>query len=326
MKKYLTLLKRECWENRFSFFIAPIILAGFTVLLAVFVDINYDNGQIKFELPMKDSTSVNINKGGLEIYSYSEPIEETGDSEVVYRELSHAEAVNQALFISTFLFSLFMIIVFVSYSLTCLQDERKGNSLLFWNSFPVSHTEAVLVKLITASALTPVITLLAIIITQVLIMAVAWLRLMGTDAFEHLIWPNLHLMDAWLAYTVNILVFALGSLSAIGLLLTISATGYRAFILLSLTLLGLAVVTFLITGDGMTAIRFLFIEPMLASTSLFDSNRFPVTNGEAPISLFFTLARQAIETLQSYSFWFAILIGIGMVIAAINMRKYRSEV
>ena len=318
MKKYLTLLKRECWENRFSFFIAPAIIAALLMVSSVFLNAkDFGNGSTGFTIPIEGADLRFFTMG---------PSDAVTDGEVVYSGLNHALVVDSALSVSTTLFALFMIITFVSYSLTCLQDERKGNSLLFWNSFPVSHTEAVLVKLFTASALLPVITLIATMIAQVFIVAVAWLRLMGTDTFGEHVWPNLHLIDAWLAHAVNIFVFALGSLSTVGLLLTISATGYRAFILLALTMLSLAVITFLITKDGMTVIRFLFTDPLVSSTSLFGYGRVPVMTGEIPISLFSNHASQAIKTLQSLSFWLAIGFGGAMVIAAINMRKYRSEV
>ena len=327
MKKYLTLLKRECWENRLSFFIAPIILAGLMMLVATFGNINdRDNGLIEFEMSNKGSTWLYVNNGGQVYVLAGKPREVPGGDEAVSNGLSYVGAINDALFYSIHLFALLMVIVFVSYSLTCLQDEQKSNSILFWNSFPVSHTEAVLVKLFAASALLPAITLIASMMTQVLILVVIWLRLMGTDEFGHHIWPNLHLMEAWLAHAVNILVFTLGSLSTVGLLLTISATGYRAFILLALTLLSLAVITFLITGDGMTVIRFLFTDPLLDSTSLFGSSPERLISGEIPISLFSNHTSQATETLQSQSFWLAVVIGGAMVIAAINMRKYRSEV
>lgn len=318
MKKYLTLLKRECWENRFSFFIVPIILAGLSMVLAAFLNVSdKGNGETQFF----------INKSRAIIdYTFGPSSGATGDGDVVYNGVNHVGAVNEAVFGSAYLFALFMLIAFVSYSLTCLQDERKGNSLLFWNSFPVSHTQAVLVKLFAASALLPAITLVATMMTQVLIIAVLWLRLMGTDTFEHLIWPNLHLIDAWLAHTVNIFVFALGSLSSAGLLLTISATGYRAFILLALTLLILAVVTFFITGDGATVIRFLFTDPLVTSTSMFGHGRTILMAGDLPLSWFSYYADQAINTLQSLSFWLAVGIGVVLVIAAINMRKYRSEI
>jgi ABC-2 type transport system permease protein len=318
MKKYITLLKRECWENRFSFFIAPLILAGLVMLLATFISVtDCGNGNTQSEI------SIN---GQIWDYTCNNPSEVAEGDEAVYEELNltHANVILDSVIAVGTLFSILLLLIFASYSLVCLQDEQKNNSILFWNSFPVSHTEAVLIKVFTASVMLPAITLVAVLMTQLLLIVVVWLRLMGTDSFEHLIWPNLRLMDIWLSNVLNIFVFALGSLSTVGLLLTISATGYRAFILLALTLLSLAAISFLITGDSTTVIRFLFIDTLVDSTSLLGSTA--AVNGDMPASVFSGLAGQAIETLQNHSFWLSILIGVVMVIAAINMRKYRSEV
>ena len=318
MKKYLTLLKRECWENRFSFFIAPVVISSLLMLLAMFLNANdYGNGQI----------GLNASVQGTGLQLLIDPDSKSiANGEAMSSGLNYIKLIDSTLLLITSLLAAYMLITFTSYALTCLQDERKGNSMLFWNSFPVSHTQAVLVKLFTASALLPLITFITTILTQVLIVAVVWLRLIGTDIFAEHVWPNLHLYDAWLAHAVNIFVFALGSLSAIGLLLTISATGYRAFILFALTLLSLAVITFLISGDGTTVIRFLLTDPLVTSTTLFGYGRVPVITSEIPISLFSNHTGQAIKTLHSYSFWLAIFIGCMMVIAAIIMRRYRSEV
>jgi ABC-2 type transport system permease protein len=57
-----------------------------------------------------------------------------------------------------FLYLVFSI-VFASYSLRCLFDDRKNKDILFWRSMPVSETTNVLVKLAMVVVVAPVIML-----------------------------------------------------------------------------------------------------------------------------------------------------------------------
>ena len=89
------------------------------------------------------------------------------------RHRSTSKQIIYAITLSTFtavqLFT--MVIVLFFYLLDSLLAERKDRSILFWKSLPVSDTEVVLSKLLTAAVVVPLFVLVVSAVLQVLFAA-----------------------------------------------------------------------------------------------------------------------------------------------------------
>ena len=69
------------------------------------------------------------------------------------------------------------VVVFL-YGIDALYAERKDKSILFWRSMPVTDTETVISKLITAVVAAPLITTAIVIATQVVLLVLVSLVLL----------------------------------------------------------------------------------------------------------------------------------------------------
>jgi ABC-2 type transport system permease protein len=130
-----TLIRREFWEHRGAFIKAPIIIS---IVLFVITIGAYITGLVL------------ANKSG------SRELADTG-----IRELANLPTEKLAMFwdiqlvtiSSLYLTVLFFVLFF--FLLGSLFDDRKDGSILFWKSLPISDTETVLSKLITAMIFVP---------------------------------------------------------------------------------------------------------------------------------------------------------------------------
>lgn len=75
----------------------------------------------------------------------------------------------------------FIVFVFLAafYLLDCLYTERKDRSILFWRSLPVSDTQTVLIKLVTAVIIIPLILWITLISAHITILILQ--SVLGTD-------------------------------------------------------------------------------------------------------------------------------------------------
>ncbi len=104
---------------------------------------------------------------------------------------------------SPIIMSLLFIIIFLAgtvvaifYMLDSLYAERKNRSILFWKSLPISDTETVLSKLVTATVLVPVVALFSVVVCWIVLQLIAavtigllggngWLVLWQPDTLFH---------------------------------------------------------------------------------------------------------------------------------------------
>ena len=135
IKNMKALIRREFWEHRGAFIKAPIIIS--IVLLTISV-IAYIIGLV---FANKTGSTEIMDKGINELHKLSD---------------SQLRFFWDVQFISTstlFLFVLFIVLFF--FILGSLFDDRKDGSIQFWKSLPISDTETVLSKLITAMIFVP---------------------------------------------------------------------------------------------------------------------------------------------------------------------------
>ena len=83
-------------------------------------------------------------------------------------------------------------------SIDALYAERKDKSILFWRSLPVTDTETVVSKLLTAVIAAPLVTIGIMIASQIVLLILATLAiLIGGGNPVELIWGPLPLVQFW---------------------------------------------------------------------------------------------------------------------------------
>jgi ABC-2 type transport system permease protein len=139
MKRYLTLLKREYWEYRA---LAWLPIAMFISMVAVLAPI------------LTLAVCINLNAcqdGSIFSFFYTHFINDLGDPDYVKRGAS----IDNALFLIWRIVACFIGVLTIGYLIESLYTDRKDRSILFWKSLPVSDTETVLTKVVTAAGVMP---------------------------------------------------------------------------------------------------------------------------------------------------------------------------
>ena len=154
------LLKREYWENRGGFLWAPLIAGAISLVMSLIgillglwgLSRAARGGNLHI-----DNENININ--GLDLKLLTQRMDAQGMADL-----------GNALDFTLLLGSLwpFVVLAFVTffYCLGALYDDRRDRSILFWKSLPLSDTQTVLSKLISALVVAPVIAVIASILTM----------------------------------------------------------------------------------------------------------------------------------------------------------------
>jgi ABC-2 type transport system permease protein len=170
--KYLTLVRREFWENR-NLWITPLIGVGLLLCAAIWGAANIGNG-ITISTDPVESPARATEIGAVSLLGISSAI------------------------------GLFACIVTGIYLLDCLFAERKDRSILFWKSLPVSDAETVLAKLGLALVLMPLFVLALSVLLQPVLALIVGLRFSTLSPhIGGLLWGSLktlpYLMGVWFA-------------------------------------------------------------------------------------------------------------------------------
>lgn len=171
MNTYLMLIRRELWEHR-SLWIAPLVWVGILVLMFTW-------GTFQLE---KDSdfgefaAAANVE----EMRNLSER-----EREHIAEAMAYDNDRKQTVYAFSYLMiggliSGFMCIVVFFYLIDCLFTERRDRSILFWKSMPVSDTQVVLSKFLTAMVVVPAGVILLSSVTQLLLLGIWNLRFSGS--------------------------------------------------------------------------------------------------------------------------------------------------
>jgi ABC-2 type transport system permease protein len=206
--KFAWLLKREFWEYRGGFFMAPLItaLVMLAIMLLVMVTAEFKAHQHGIQL------------GGMNLESVIQHVGE-GDYAKV-----HAAIDLGLVGMSTPIGIVFCVVVFF-YLLGALYNDRADRSVLFWKSLPLSDTETVLAKVVTAALVAPLLAVGAMILLHLgflILLSLYSLVRVGAGALP-LLWSPTHLISLWLKMIVSIPVNALWALPTIGWLLLCSS-------------------------------------------------------------------------------------------------------
>jgi ABC-2 type transport system permease protein len=193
------LIRREFWEHR-AFLFAPAIVAAIMLLGALFGtnDLHVSNGVPDPDWLQHSDTIVAVVLSGL-----AAP------------------------------FGIVMCIVVVFYLLDSLYADRKDRSILFWKSLPLSDVETVTAKVLTAVLVVPLLTLVAVFLTNLLVAFILSVRLSGVEQLD--VWAAVWQPKIWLQVhglmLYGVFVTALWYLPITAWLMLASAWARRAVLL-----------------------------------------------------------------------------------------------
>lgn len=208
MKTFKALLQREYWEHRGAFLKTPLIIGVVMSVILVLFYLTTD----RFAMKMSGGELADFGAKSLDSIEPS--------------KIQFGIDVFMLGSASLYHFVLFFILFF--YMLGSLYDDRKDGSILFWKSLPISDTQTVLSKLVTATIVTPLIFVAGVIISHLLFFVILSLILLlyGINPFT-VLWANVNYVTNWGAFTVGCLMQALWLLPVYGWFLFASSFSKR---------------------------------------------------------------------------------------------------
>jgi len=208
MNTFKALLQREYWEHRGAFLKTPLIMGS---LMSIFLILFYLTVE-QFDLRVGGGQYIELGSATMDDLD-SSGIQSAIDIFMLFTG-------------SIYHFVLFIILFF--FMLGSLYDDRKDGSILFWKSLPVSDTQTVLSKFVTALVVVPVIFALGLMVSHLVFFLVTSLILLinGINPFT-LLWSNINFINNWGAFLVGCLAQAAWALPIYGWLLFSSAYSKR---------------------------------------------------------------------------------------------------
>jgi ABC-2 type transport system permease protein len=205
MNKLPLLLKREYWEHRGGFLWAPIWITGAILILTVL-------GIISAEV-FRSNAHVQIG------FSLDELRRSISADDIA--KAANGLDIVQLVFVGVASVGLFFVTFF--YLLGALYDDRRDRSVLFWKSLPISDTETVASKALTAMLVMPVIVLAVATLAYVafLVLVSIWIGAHGLNPLPALL--GSHPIGMLLRLIAIVPVSALWALPTVGWLLFWSA-------------------------------------------------------------------------------------------------------
>jgi ABC-2 type transport system permease protein len=309
------LIRREVWENR-SLWIAPLVVAGIILVIAAFGGVHVSNGN-DVSLGWDSGSGAHMSDQDRENIRSAMATAPLSKKQIIY-------AITLSTFTAVQLFT--MIIVLFFYLLDSLLAERKDRSILFWKSLPVSDSEVVLSKLLTAAVVTPVFVLLVSSALQVLFAGVWSMRFSGSVLGNALMaWDG----PTWLKIQASFLLLLasgiLWYLPILTYLMVVSVWARRnAFLWAVLPPVSILAIEGLILQShnfgNFLGRRFIGMFQILQASSgkMFgDENEGIVTVGE--------VLNSVTAVFTHYETWAGVLAAAAMIFAAIRIRRYRDD-
>ena len=257
--KAFSQLQRELQEYRTSLVLTPFLIGGLLVLLMLGSVIVADRvsivGDGVMQVLMREdagpglSISINLDdEDSQQTYTVTEDTGEVDDAEWNFSHEwtfkpgrsggsdahdgpfeEHMESLNPVLNMLHVLFLLLLLIVSVNYALSCLYQDRKDRSILFWKSLPVSEWQEVLCKLLVVALLAPLAYLAASILTQLAYVLLAMLLVWSLDAGESaVVLENIQFIPLFSNQIGGLIIWTLWTLPVYAWLLVASASARRS--------------------------------------------------------------------------------------------------
>lgn len=299
----LALLQREIWEHR-AIYVTPAAIALVILVLTL-------TGQV----------TVSAFGEGVDL-----AIVGASNADEAHRRM----ALGGILSFVTSIFAFGALIVTVFYCLDTLYAERKDKSILFWRSLPITDAETVISKLITAVLVIPLVAVIAVIVTQLLILILTsiWVIIQGGNA-GHLIWASAPLADIWITSVILAIAMPLWLSPFIGWFLFVSAFTKRSPLLMGFLPIFIApMLEAMLPGPTHLLFNAIFVRTFRAP--LFDLDEFNWFDDD----VHFSMTENAISMvgsldlsrfLASPSLWAGLIVCGLFTTAAIYVRRYRDE-
>lgn len=319
MKTFYWLLKREFWENRGSFLWAPLIASGVFTLFNII-------GLVRATMMHSGINSSSINGLITQVNA--------GHSNVVGFML------DMSMYSVTGMVYLVIGIALFFYCLGALYDDRNDRSFLFWKSLPISDRDTVLSKVVSATVIAPVIaTVVGIVVgLLVLVLTIIAAAFLGIHGWSLL--GDAHPFRVMGVLLGSIPVNLVWALPTVGWLMLCSAWA-RSKPFLWATVIPLGAGAMLYWLDVLGAIHFgswfwhevvvrtfISIVPWTWFPESFDTSMFHGIKSpeQVPALLHNALNLPHIwSQLLKPEFWIGAIIGIVMIVAAIWLRRWRTE-
>ena len=214
MNTFKALLQREYWEHRGAFVKTPLVIGVVTVVILLLGYLTTE----RFDQIMNNGQAIEL--GGATLANVDPSL------------ISSFIDIFMLTTGSLYHFVLFVILFF--FLLGSLYDDRKDGSILFWKSLPVSDTQTVLSKLLTAVIVAPLIFTACLIISHLLFFIVMSLLLLinGVNPFT-ILWANINFLNNWGAFLIGCLAQAMWAMPIYGWLLFASSYSKRRPFLLA---------------------------------------------------------------------------------------------
>jgi ABC-2 type transport system permease protein len=205
MKRLLTLMHREYWENKGAFRTTPLVIGGIYIvflLMSIFTTAHFDN----------------------ELYTFREAVRLLAEQPVEFR----ATHIHEVMLGSSLFFTVVLAFVVFFYLLGALYDDRKDRSILFWKSLPASDTQTIASKLLAAMVLAPLIFWVVFVLTQIVMAIIASVMVLSVGENPWTLFLSVvNPFHAWFVLLVSYLAASIWFLPIYGWLLLVSAFAPR---------------------------------------------------------------------------------------------------
>ena len=309
MNNMLWLIRREVWENR-SLWIAPLVVAGVILIAAAFGGIHVGDGG--FNLGTSDS-GIKLSEQDQE--NIRNGLSQSPDhKQIIY-------AVTLSSFTAVLLFT--MVIVLFFYLLDSLLSERKDRSILFWKSLPVSDTEVVVSKLLTAAVVVPLFVLVVSSALQILFALIWSVRFNGTFLGDALMaWHGPTWLKLQASFLVVIVTAILWYLPLIAYLMVVSVWSRRnAFLWAVLPPVAILAIENLILGSNrfgeFLGHRFIGVFELL-------ERKIGSVHGSGMVTVRDVLDAVS-GVLTSHETWLGVLVAGAMIFGVVRIRRFRDD-
>jgi ABC-2 type transport system permease protein len=329
--KFRLLLRREFWEHRGGFLWAPVIAGAIILILSVMMIFV---GEVAARRASADRTLVIQNEhvtiNGLDLGALTSKL-----SPEDMRQLAGAIDASLLMVAGWPLIVLAFVVFF--YCLGALYDERKDRSVLFWKSLPLSDTETVLSKAVSAIAVAPVLAVGAALLTMLGFLVVLSILVLAHGGNPiHLLWGLANPFGLAAQLVASIPVYALWSLPTVGWLLLCSAWSRSkpflwaimipVFSGIFVSMFGFMHLFNLETGwfwKNIVARMLLGTTPVSWVQVAHFENLQHVDGPAAVVSLINPAT--VWSTLLTPQLWFGAIAGAAMIAVAIRLRRWRDE-
>ncbi|PJJ99633.1 hypothetical protein CO611_03945 [Lysobacteraceae bacterium NML03-0222] len=329
-RKLLWLIRREWWEHRGSFFTGPVIAGGIFLILTLLMLII---GQVLFNKNKPLDGAVKINNLDLA------KLDQNALASPEHLQ-SYADAINVSLLLAgTWPLVIFGFAVFF-YLLGALYDERRDRSILLWKSLPLSDTQTVLSKLVTALLVAPLSASLVALVTALgfgLLISL-FILINGGNPLT-LFWAHLSPLQLAGGLFAWIPIYMLWALPTVGWLMLCSAWARNVPFLWAILLpllAGIAVSMFSMLGYSSGGFWYHIVWRLLASAwpgghmlhYLRTQDGLDLLRPlQDDLSLLLRIDGPwgGWHLLASPELWLGAIAGIAMMLIAIRLRRWRSE-